>query len=72
MQIINRKKLVWSNNFIWNIYFFTVKAVCKFLRSFTVPILSKKEIAIDFNGYEGPTLLLKYSKIERWIFFKLH
>ena len=72
MQIINRKKLVWFNNFIWNIDFFTIKTVCKFLKSFTVPILSKIEIAIDPNGNDGPTLLFKYSKIERWIFFKLH
>ena len=69
---MNRKKLVWFNNFIWNIYFFTIKAVCIFLRSFTEPILSKIEITIDFNGHEGPILLLKYSKIELWIFFKLH
>ena len=48
MQIINRKKLVWFNNFIWNIYFFTIETVCKFLRSFTVPILGKIEITIDF------------------------
>ena len=42
------------------------------LRSFTVPILSKIEITIDFNGHECPTLLFKYSKIEWWIFFKLY
>ena len=65
MQIINRKKLVWFNNFIWNIYFFTIKTVCKFLRSFTIPILSKIEITIDFNGFEGPTLLYKYPQKER-------
>ena len=61
MQIINRKKVVLFNNFIWNIYFFTNKTVCKFLRSFTIPILSKIEITIDFNGQEGPTLSFKYS-----------
>ena len=64
MQIINRKKLVGFDNFIWKTYFFTIKTVSKFLRSFTVPIFSKIEITIDFNGHEGPTLLFKYSKIE--------
>ena len=35
-------------------------------------MLSKIEITIDFNGHGDQTLLFKYSKTERWIFFKLH
>ena len=31
----------------------TIKTVCKILRNFTLPMLSKIEITIDFNGPVG-------------------
>ena len=57
MQIIIRKKLISFNIFILKYILFNN---CNYL-----PILSKIEITIDFNGHEGPILLLKYSKIEQ-------
>ena len=66
MQIIIGKKLIPFNIFIWKISFLMIKMVCKFMRSFTILILSKVEITIDFNGLLGkPNLLFKYSKMER-------
>ena len=53
MEIIIRKKLLSFNFFIWKNSFLVVKLMCKVLRNFTVPILSKIEITIDFNGPES-------------------
>ena len=46
--------------------------MCKCLRNFTILILSKIQIIINFNGPESQFLSLKYSKIEWCTFFKLH
>ena len=37
--------------------------VCKFLRSFTLPILSKVKITIDFNEQECQ---IYYSNTQKW------
>ena len=56
MQIITRKKLISFHIFIWKISFFTI------FEKFHVTILSKIEIAIDFNGPKSSFLSFNYSK----------
>ena len=43
--------------------FLTIKTVCKFLKSFTIPIFSKVEITTDFNGQQSQ---LYYSNTQKW------
>ena len=45
--------LIYSNIFISGSNFLTSVTLCKFLETFTMPNLRKKEIAIDFNGNLG-------------------
>ena len=42
--------LIYSNIFIWGSEFLTSVTLYKFLKTFTMPNLRKKEITIDFNG----------------------
>ena len=40
------------------------ETVCKVLRNFTIPILRKIEITIDFNGHTGQFSSFSYSEME--------
>ena len=48
--------LIYSNIFIWGSKFLTSVTLYKVLKTFTMPNLRKKEIAIDFNGNLGHLL----------------
>ena len=70
MQIVIRKKVISLNIFICTICLI-IKTVCKILRSVTIPILSKIEITIDFNGHERQIYSSNTQKLNS-DFFKLN
>ena len=45
--------IIYSDIFISSSMFLMFITLCQFLKSFTMPILRKMEITIDFNGKFG-------------------